>query len=156
MADAVAVRMEGFEGMPAYERLEVVKADASVVSVVFQRLCEGETLKGIAKGWGLPRGPFVEWYMTTHGDRYDAALRVLADEDARETVEIADGAESETVGPNKLQIDARKWRAARWDRQRYGDQVQHQVTGRAVLRVDFARPGVTVDPEGLVSDAEGS
>lgn len=122
-------------------RFEAVKADAVSASVVFQRLTEGETLRQIAADWGVPRGRFIEWYTTQHAERYDAALKVWASEDAHETVEIADGARAEEVGQAKLRIDARKWRASKYDRQRYGEQVQHQVSGRAVLRVDFSRSG---------------
>jgi hypothetical protein len=129
-------------------RLEAVIAQEHTQSVVFQRVADGETLRDIARAWQVPVGRFAEWYMTEHGDRYDAALRVLAGEDAHETVKIADETTPEDVAQNKLRIDARKWRAGKYDRNRYGEQVQHQVSGRAVLKVDFARPGEReIEPE---------
>lgn len=103
-------------------------------------MCDGETLKEIARSWGVPVGKFTEWYTTEHGERYDAALKVLADQKAFEALSIADGADAEAVGPAKLQVDTRKWAASRWDRARYGEHVTHQVNTRAVLRVDFSRP----------------
>jgi hypothetical protein len=121
-----------------------VKAVETTPSEVFQRLTDAEnpeTLREIARAWQVPAGRFIEWYTTEHAERYDAALKVRADQDAHETVEIADGTAAEEIGTAKLRIDARKWRASRWDRQRYGDHVQHQVSGRAVLKVDFSRPG---------------
>lgn len=111
-------------------RFEAVKAASSTASVVFQRVSEGETLGQIAKAWGIPKGAFTEWYMTQHGERYDAALKVRADQDAHETVAIADATVPQDVGPAKLMIDARKWRSSRWDRQRYGEHTKVEHSGQ--------------------------
>ena len=105
-------------------RLETVVASPETVSVVFQRVSDGETLKGIAKAWGVPVGRFTEWVMTKHEVVYDAALRVRADQLAHETVAIADGADADTVGPAKLQVDTRLKLAGKWDRGRYGEVVK--------------------------------
>ena len=106
-------------------RLEAVKADQSTPSVVFQRVCDGETLREIAKAWGLPKGRFVEWFTTEHSALYDRALQVRADELAHETLEIADGASPEDSAPRKLRVDTRLKLAEKWDRQRYGKTMQH-------------------------------
>lgn len=147
-------------------RLEAVVARPETASVVFQRLTDAEapeTLREIAKAWGLPAGRFVEWYTTEHAAQYDAALKVLADQHAHEIVAIADEQKQATdsrgntfdpdVARDKLRMDARRWVAGRWDRSRYGDQVQHQISGRAVLKVDFSRPGER-EVEGVVEPAE--
>lgn len=129
-------------------RLEVVVAQPQTPSVVFQRVAEGESLKEIAKSWQVPVGRFTEWFTTEHAGLYDAALKVRADQLAHEALDTADGADAETVGPSKLQVQTRQWLASRWDRARYGEQVQHQLSGRAVLKVDFSRPGERViEPE---------
>lgn len=109
-------------------RLEVVVARPENAVVVFQRVCEGETLKEIAKAWGVPVGRFTQWYATEHGDLYDAALRVRADQLAHEALERADGADAETVGPAKLQVDTRLKLAGKWDRARYGEMVKVEKT----------------------------
>jgi hypothetical protein len=106
-------------------RLEGVKGDPSAPSVIFQRVAEGETLRDVARAWGLPRGRFVEWFSTEHSELYDRALKVRADELAHETLEIADGATAEDSAPRKLRVDTRLKLAEKWDRARYGKQVQH-------------------------------
>ena len=110
-------------------RLAVVVGDAETPGTVFQRLCEGETPREIAKSWQVPVGRFTEWFMTEHVALYDAALKVRAAQDAHETVEIADGASAEDVGPAKLRISARQWRSSRWDRERYGDKTEVKHSG---------------------------
>ena len=127
-------------------RLEVVVVDAATPGVVFQRVSDGETLKEIAKAWGVPVGRFTQWYMTEHGELYDAALKVRADQDAAETVEIADGVSLEDVPKAKLQIDSRKWRSGKWDRERYGEKTEVKHSGlMPTLVIEIA--GVAQVPE---------
>lgn len=111
------------------QRLEVVVGEASTPSVVFQRLTDGDTLREIAKSWHVPVGRFTEWYTTEYAGLYDAALKVLAAQDAHETVEIADGATAEGVRQAKLRVDARKWRSSKWDRERYGEKTEVKHSG---------------------------
>lgn len=117
-------------------RLEHVKAQPDTPGVVFARLCEGETLREIAKAWELPRGPFCEWFMQTHGVLFDAALRVRADQLANEALDKADRATPETVGPAKLQADTRLKLASHWDRNRYGGAKDAQPSGGVTVIVD--------------------
>ena len=105
-------------------RLGAVVALPETPSVVFQRVCDGETLKEIAKAWGLPVGRFTEWVLMKHEGMYDAALKVRADQLAHEALERADGADAESVGPAKLQVDTRLKLAGKWDRARYGEVVK--------------------------------
>ena len=105
-------------------RLGAVVALPETPSVVFQRVCDGETLKEIAKAWGLPVGRFTEWVLMKHEGMYDAALKVRADQLAHEALERADGADAESVGPAKLQVDTRLKLAGKWDRGRYGEVVK--------------------------------
>jgi hypothetical protein len=120
-------------------RLEDVKADAGSATEVFRLLTDPDgrmTLSGIAKLWRVPRGRFVEWFTTTHATLYDAALKVRADELAHEALEIADEQaevvkeNGETFDPNvqrdKLRADTRLKLAAKWDRSRYGERVDHK------------------------------
>ena len=66
-------------------RFLAVKAKPDTPSIVFQRLVgvrdgdAGETLAEIAQSWGLPRTLFIEWFMTEHRTRYDAAMAVKED-----------------------------------------------------------------------------
>jgi hypothetical protein len=114
-------------------RLEQVQADQQAPSVIFARLTaeEPETLRQIAKAWGLPRGRFIEWFTTTHAELYDTALKVKADEIAHEALQIADeqkevikkdgSAFDPDVGRDKLRVDTRLKLASKFDRSRYGD-----------------------------------
>ena len=119
-------------------RLEAVVALSETVSVVFQRVCDGESLRVIAKAWGVPVGRFTEWVLMKHEGMYDAALKVRADQLAHEALEKADGADAESVGPAKLQVDTRLKLAGKWDRSRYGE----------VLKVD--RPITVTADAGLI------
>lgn len=138
-------------------RLECVKRDVNVPSVVFDRLSGGETLKEIAKAWQIPVGGFTRWYMETHAELFDAADKVCANQFAHEAARIADtpqlGIETKTkadgsveitegdmLGHRKLQVDTKLKLAGKWDRMRYGEQMQIQHSGRAVLRVEFGTP----------------
>jgi hypothetical protein len=77
----------------------------------------------------------VEWFTTEHGELYEAALRVRADQDANDVVKIADDAVPESVQVAKLRSEARKWRAGKWDRERYGDKTDVKHTGQAPVLV---------------------
>ena len=105
-------------------------ADVDAPGEVFRLLTDPDgpmTLKELAKLWAVPRGRFVEWFTTEHAGLYDAALKVRADELAHGALEIADGCEKDFAPVAKLQVDTRLRLASRWDRARYGEQVQHNV-----------------------------
>lgn len=105
-------------------RLVDVMSDEGAPSEVFRLLTdEGapRTLAQIAKAWAVPRGRFVEWFTTKHADRYDAALKVLAEQLAQDALSSAKDATPDDVSVRKLQADVNLKVAARWDRDRYGD-----------------------------------
>jgi len=135
-------------------RLDEVKSDELVPTVVFQRLTaeKPETLREIGRAWGLPVGAFVQWFTTEHAGLYEQALRVLADQDAQEVVAIADGADPASVQVAKLRTEARKWRAGKWDRERYGDKTDVRHTGVAPTLVIEISP--QPEPAGRVIEAE--
>lgn len=123
MSAAGSVVVEGVDHGPM-ARFEVVKADANTPTVVFQKLTDPDrpqTLRGIAKAWGVPAGRFEQWWMTEHADLDDAADRIWSKRYGHETIEIADGASAEDIAARKLQIRARQWFASRRDRSRFGD-----------------------------------
>lgn len=111
-------------------RLEAVVAAGNTPSVVFQRVCEGETLRDIAKAWQIPVGRFTEWFSTEHSELYDAALKVRADQIANEALSIADEQQAvqkkdgsvfdPEVPRDTLRVKTRMQLAEKWDRQRYG------------------------------------
>ena len=160
----------------AIERLEELKADAEAPSAIFQRLCEGESLKAIAKTWGLYKGRFAQWYTTAHADLYDAALKVRAADLALEAIEIADTtelgvktktrpdgslevSEGDMTEHRRLRIETRKWLAEKFDRSRYGATVKVERT--VSIGIDAGLLGAAGDllrlvaagrPRGLVVD----
>jgi hypothetical protein len=119
-------------------RMEEVKSDATAPSVVFQRMTadKPETLREIARAWGVPAGRFVEWFTTEHSGMYDAALKVLAADYAHDSIGIADGAaKPEDVPAAKLQVDTRLRVASKWDRKRYGDEVESRVQAPVTIQI---------------------
>jgi hypothetical protein len=117
--------------------LEALKADEGAPLEIFSRLCEGETLKGMASQWHVAKGKFCEWFTTQHGDLYDAALKVRAAELAIEALEEARAAGPEDVAVRKLRADVALKIAGKWDRARYGESVQVRHSGETVVRLTF-------------------
>ncbi len=89
------------------QRLEIVKATPNTMDVICQRIAGGETLKDIAKCWGIPYGPFHIWIGSDDSrmKMYRNAQELMADSLLNEVVSIAD-----TIGhvPDKrLRVQAR-------------------------------------------------
>lgn len=135
---AVAVRDPG-----PMARLRDVQADEGAPGVIFQRLTEGDTLATLAKAWALPKGAFTRWFMEKHGDLFDAAARVRADELVNEALAVADE-QAEVVkkdgttfdpdvGRDKLRVDTRLKLAEKMDRVRYGSKDVGPAGGMTVI-----------------------
>jgi hypothetical protein len=98
----------------------------TTIELITQRIAEGTTLKEICRSLGWPRS-FVWKWINADPERkcaYDDAMKAWADELAQETIQIADNPDPKTVGRDKLRVDTRLKIAAKWDRQRYGEQSQ--------------------------------
>ena len=61
------------------------------------------------------------------------AREAQADKLFKECLEIADKATPENVSVARLQVDTRKWAAARLAPKKYGDHIQHDVRGSQML-----------------------
>lgn len=154
---AAALPVIGMDPGPL-ARLEAVKLDQSTPSVVFQRVCDGETLREIAKAWGLPKGPFIQWFTTEHAALYDSALKVKADELAHEALAISDeqaavekkdgGTYDPDVARDKLRVDTRLRLAEKFDRTRYGNKDSGPAGGVTVI----VNRAVGSDPVPVVVD----
>jgi hypothetical protein len=114
-------------------RLDEVKADPTTMSVISQRVAEGETLKEIALAWQVPAGLLLRWVQEDdeRWAEYERSLALRADALIAETVAISDE-QNEVVKENgqtfdpdvprdKLRIDTRLKVAARYDRRRFGN-----------------------------------
>jgi Tfp pilus assembly protein PilF len=62
-------------------------------------------------------------------ERYARARDAQADKFFKECLEIADKATPENVSVARLQVDTRKWAAARLAPKKYGDRVEHDHKG---------------------------
>lgn len=126
-------------------RLEHVKSLPDTAGVVFQRVAGGETLKEIARAWGLPVGLFAHWYTTEHGRDYEAALAARSEELAHGALEAVDGATPETVGVAKLQADTYLRVAGKWNRKRYGEERDEVRTVPVVIQIANLRGDTSVN-----------
>lgn len=105
-------------------RFEEVIADPQTPGMVFGKLTDGERLPGIAKEWRIPKGKFIQWFMTKHDELYDAALKVRAAELAMQALDEALEAKPEDVAVRRLRAEVALKLAAKFDRARYGESVR--------------------------------
>lgn len=124
-------------------------------------ISRGITLSQICRDHGINRGEIYKW------QEDDPALRERIararvdgfDAIAEECIEIAEDSSNDYIdtenGPrlnaehvqrSKLRIETRLKLLAKWDPKRYGDKVEHAVTGsdggpvQNVLRIEYVRP----------------
>ena len=144
-------------------RFEHVIRQPDTMSIIVQRLTDGERLREIARAWEIPYGRLAAWIAedAERKSQYEAALAIWADSLAQEAVAIADEQaevrkeNGETFDPNvqrdKLRIETRLKLAARWNRERYGEKVQHQHTGLqpslTIVMAPADEPGIVIDAE---------
>ena len=143
------------DGLWKMARLDALIADPNAVEMLAQRVAGGEGLIAICRSLMVPHGRVLLWLMSDVGrfQTYQNALRASAFREADEAIAIADtpqmgvirkvkgdGSEEVTeedmLGHRKLQVDTRKWRAAKHAPDVYGDKVQVQAV---------ANPGAVVD-----------
>ena len=98
--------------MERYERLLERPVD-EVMSELCARVVEGDSLRAVARDWGLPVARFMTWVASDDERRgmYEGALRLRADELVHES--LTDAGEQELAG-HKLKV------AGLWDRKRFG------------------------------------
>jgi hypothetical protein len=100
-----------------------------IADEICERLAEGESLRSICSGDGMPRKATVfRWLaderLSVFRDQYTRAREEQAETLADEIVEIADGdgdKESDNTQRDRLRVEARKWVASKLKPKRYGD-----------------------------------
>ena len=119
------------------------------------RIMRGESLKAICRDDFMPPNWQVHEWLSgkpDFADRYARACEVRADTIFDDILEIADDNQQDIVlNPDgterlntdhvqraKLRIDARKWALAKMQPKKYGDKVDHNLTGN--LTVNIATP----------------
>ena len=104
-----------------------------------ERFCEllaqGQSVRQICSQPGQPDKSQVYRWLDENGDfrdQYARAREEQADKLAKEILELSDKIEDDNpvkVQRARLQVDSRKWLAARLAPKKFGDQVQHDVKG---------------------------
>lgn len=174
MSGAVAVRDPG-----PMARFRDLIADETAPGIIFQRVCEGKTLRELARDYSVPKGEFTRWFTTQHSELYDAALKVRADDLAHEALAISDEQAQVTtergttfdpdVSRDKLRVETRLKLVQQWDRARYGAKDTGPSGGVTVIvdrscggTVEVTAPGGSVarigisGPEASAIPAAGS
>jgi len=137
----------------------------------------GETLPQICRDVGMPTAVCVRrWAIKDEefGKQYDAACDALYEHWAHETIEISeDGSndwtdrevaqgrlvrtlDHEHIARSKLRIDTRRWLLSKLKREKYGEHIQQEVTGKDGAA--FAAPvlNVIIDGGGTVVNGGNS
>lgn len=125
------------------------------LEVIVHGVASGKTLKAICKEKGWPKSIVSKWIAEDQERKaqYDSALSLWADELAQDTVEIADDDKAE-VGRSKLRVDTRMRLASRWDRARYGENPNVNITAQAgsLISILSSLPPVKAPEEIEVKD----
>src|SRR5260370_24066681 len=96
------------------------------------RIAEGQSVAEICASPDMPSQQSVYTWLRNDEDfleRYARARDAQADKLFKECLEIADKATPENVSVARLQVDTRKWAAARLAPKKYGDRVEHDHNG---------------------------
>ncbi len=96
------------------------------------RIAEGQSVAEICGRRDQPSQQSVYTWLREDEDfleRYARARDAQADKLFKECLEIADKATPENVSVARLQVDTRKWAAARLAPKKYGDRVEHDHKG---------------------------
>jgi hypothetical protein len=125
-------------GTFAPERRPVVRADRydfyppGTIGIICDRLREGETLTRICRDPAMPSfATLSRWREAdkTIADAIREARRASAEAHADRAIDAVDDATSETATADKLRADMRRWTAARYRPEVYGDRVAAEVSG---------------------------
>ena len=124
------------------ERFEIMTGEESgrTLEELPQRLADGESLREVCRGWGVPYVRMLLWLMEDEGrfGVYQRALRASAFREVEEAKDEADGATEGDVGARKLRVDVRFRRAKFHAPEVYGERevvgVQVNVGSEEALR----------------------
>lgn len=105
---------------------------------ICELIAQGMGLRAICDKSGMPTTSTVCLWLSKHpefSEQYARAREEQADGFADEIIDIADSVAPETgeVAKAKLQIDARKWKAAKLAPKKYGDKVEQVLSGTVAV-----------------------
>jgi hypothetical protein len=129
---------------------------------ICERLADGESLKAICETEGMPNKASVYLWLTKHpefSDMYTRAREDQADTLADEIVAIADTpvlgiktkmgkdgietTEGDMIEHRRLQVEARKWVAAKLKPKKYGDKTDTTLSVTGKLEVAWLEPSAS-------------
>lgn len=118
-----------------------------LAGVICGRLADGESLRSICRGEGMPSVSMVMRWLGANDqfrEQYARAREVQAESMFEEMLEIADdgrndwvekeqgnAVDHEHVSRSKLRVDTRKWMLARMAPKKYGDATNIKLSGDA-------------------------
>lgn len=94
------------------------------MSVIVQRIAEGETLKQLAAAWQIPAGRLAQWLIEdrNRNELYVNAVALRETFRADEVHALTDGVTDKLgLGIASLKLKATQWAAAKWNPARFGD-----------------------------------
>jgi hypothetical protein len=104
---------------------------APIADEIVRRIAEGDSLKRICAGEGMPAVQTVlRWAgddIDGFKDRYTHAIQARAHLLAEEIIDLADAAGPEDTQARRLQVDARKWIASKFWPKVFGDRIHTDV-----------------------------
>lgn len=108
------------------------KPDATPLDYVCWRIANGETLRAVARSFGVSPQMVIELVDNAVGadarrDGFARAREIGAHQLAEEAIEISDAASPSDANVATLQVRTRQWVAERWNRREFGTQPGTQV-----------------------------
>lgn len=106
----------------------------ATADAICDRMMDGESLRNICRDERMPALKTVMRWLAADEraafrQQYARARDIQADHLVYDALEIADGSTDEDVQSRKLQVDMRKWIAARMAPKKYGDAMKIEATG---------------------------
>ena len=126
-------KLERYEQRVGYAKLDDVVetlGDRGLMSLIVDKLSHGISPSEIATDLHIPFMILWEWLEADpkRQSMYDEGWRMYATTLHAETVRIADMATPEDVGVAKLRVDTRFKAASNYDRKRFGNRVEVEVS----------------------------
>lgn len=128
-----------------------------VATLICERLANGEGLRSACRGENMPHPSTVigwvvqdrEGFSKRYAEAKDIAIQIMAediidiaDDTSRDTKHGPDGQElpnSEWISRSRLRVDTRKWLLSKLIPKKYGDKIDHNVSGSITVNaVNFA------------------
>ena len=109
-------------------RFEALKVNELVLEEIFSRLCDGKTLRQIAKDFKVPHHSFCDWVLREHSDIMDRVWAIQINDEVDELIPILRDVTAETAPLVKTRVDGILKIASKRDRKRYGEQIKVERT----------------------------